>query len=102
MNKELEGKVVTIRSIAGDEYIAKYVSETKTVLTVEEPRVVVINDNNIALIPYALTAATDTVEFNRSLIMAVMPTIEGTADDYVAMIEAQRPAEPEMVEAEPV
>lgn len=99
---DLIGKTITMRSIGGDEFIAKLLgtNEEQTVVTVGEPRVVVINNNNeVSLLPFALTASTEMVDISLSTVFSVMQTHELTAKEYAETVAAT-PASTEIVEPE--
>jgi len=85
---DLVGKTITIRSIKGDEYIAKLlgIDADQGLLTVAEPRVVVIDGDSVMLFPFALTAKTDTVTLQSTEIFAVLETMPEAAQDYDAVV----------------
>jgi len=85
---DLIGKTITIRSIKGDEYIAKLlgVDADQGLLTVAEPRVVVIDNESVMLFPFALTAKTDTVTLHSTEIFAVLETMPEAAQDYDTVV----------------
>lgn len=91
---ELLGKVVTIKSHKGDEYIALLlgIDDDNNVLTVTHPKIVVIDQNSVALIPFALTALADTVYLHVNQIFTVMESLEGAAEDYLALIAEETQA----------
>lgn len=93
--EDLVGKVVTIRANGGDEYIGKLMSTDETVsfLTVQEPRVVIINEGNVALIPYALTASSEMVVINTVNVLSVMESLPQTAADYSELVADTTEAE---------
>lgn len=85
---DLLGKVVTIKSHKGDEFVATLlgIDTTNTILTVKRPKIVVIDQNSVALIPFALTAHADTVYLHVNQIFTVMESLPGAAEDYLALI----------------
>lgn len=87
----LLGKVVTIKSHKGDEYVAKLigVDADNNILTVQNPKIVVIDNNTVALIPFALTAHASIVSLHTNQIFAVMESLPGAAEDYTALIEEE-------------
>lgn len=84
----LIGKTITIRSIKGDEYIAKLlgVDPDLGLLTVSEPRVVVVDADTVMLFPFALTARTDTVTLHTAEVFAVLETMPEAATDYAEVV----------------
>lgn len=88
---ELVGKTITLRSVAGDEFIAKLLGTDpdSSIITLGEPRVVVINSNNeVSLLPFALTASTEMVEVSTSTVFSIMSTHEVTAAEYASSVKA--------------
>lgn len=97
---EMMGKVVTIKSHKGDEIVAKLMgmNDEGTILTVFYPKLVVIADDSVVLIPFALTALTSEVYLHVNQIFAVMPTLETTAEEYLELIEEESAAIKEELE----
>ena len=85
---ELLGQVVTIKSHKGDEYVATLlgIDTDNNVLTVKRPKIVVIDQNSVALIPFALTAHADMVYLHTNQIFTVMQSLPGAAEDYLNLI----------------
>lgn len=96
------GKTITLRSVSGDEFISKLLGtnpDTGTI-TLGEPRVVVINNNNdVSLLPFALTASTEMVEVSLATIFSVMESHEVTAKEYANSV-AITPSNDTVVETE--
>lgn len=88
---ELLGKVVTLKTQKGEEFIGTLmgIDEDKTVLTIKNPKIVVIAGQDVALVPFALTAETETVFMQADQLLTVMKTIETSANDYLDMITAE-------------
>jgi hypothetical protein len=99
---DVVGKTITLRSVAGDEFIAKLLgtnTDTDTI-TLGEPRVVVINNNNdVSLLPFVLTASTEMVDVSLNTIFSVMETHEVTAKEYSNSV-AITPASTSVIEPE--
>ena len=97
---KMMGKVVTIKSHKGDEIVTKLmgVNDEGTILTVFYPKLVVIADDSVVLIPFALTALTSEVYLHVNQIFAVMPTLETTAEEYLDLIEEEAAAIKEELE----
>lgn len=92
---DLLGKVVTLKTIKGDEIISKLVSvdeETNT-LTLEYPKIVVVAGDTVALAPFALTAKADYIITETRQFLAVMESLESTVSDYNELISEQRKLE---------
>jgi hypothetical protein len=88
---DLLGKVVTLKTQKGEEFIGTLmgVDDDKTVLTIMNPKIVVIAGQDVALVPFALTAETETVFMQADQLLTVMKTIETSANDYLDMIRAE-------------
>ena len=86
---DLVGNVVTIRAAGGDEYIAKLVGvdDDHKYLTLSYPKVVIINEGQVALIPFALTGDSSEVIMSTTGLSAVLPTLPETAKDYSSLVE---------------
>lgn len=89
--KEQLGKVVTIKSVTGDEYVGLLagLDDDNTIITVNNPKQVIINQDSVVLIPYLLTAPAKVVIFNLSNIMSVNETLESTAEDYRDLVKTE-------------
>lgn len=89
---DLLGKVVTLKTIKGDEIISKLVGvdEKTSTLTLEYPKIVVVAGDTVALAPFALTAKADYVITETRQFLTVMESLESTVADYNELIEEQR------------
>lgn len=98
---ELLGKVVTIKSNKGEEFMAVLagMNEEKTVITVTNPKVIIYSNDQVMTIPFALTADTNTVHLQLTNVFAIMPSLPESAETYKQIIEEEKPVE---VEAEKV
>lgn len=86
---ELLGKVVTVCTAQGNEYIATLTghNEDKSVITLEHPKLVFVNDTSVSLAPFALTALGECVHMNTNNILAVLSAMDSSAQDYQRVIE---------------
>ena len=86
--QSLLGKVVTIKSHKGDEVIGKLMgfNDDGTILTVYNPKIVVIANEDVVLIPFALTAKTQEVHLHLNQIFTVLETLEVTSKEYLKLI----------------
>lgn len=79
------GKVVTIKLSSGLEMIAQLagVDETDSgTLTLFRPRVVVVADDEIAVVPYTFTSNEDSVPISLNHVLSVAPSDEQSAAEY--------------------
>lgn len=93
--KELLGKIITIRTNNGQEIICKLdgVDDEKQYLTVDRPKVVFVNQEDVVLLPFLLTAASQQLVLSTREIFTVAPSLDLTAKDYKDMIEQEKKME---------
>lgn len=93
--KELLGKIITIRTNNGQEIICKLegVDEDKLFLTVDRPKVVFVNQEDVVLLPFLLTSASQQLILSTKEIFTIAESLELTAKDYLAMIEQEKKME---------
>ena len=86
--KRYIGKVVTIRSITGEEYIGKLktIDDIHNTITVLNPRAVMINEDQVVLLPFVLTAKAETVMLPMENIFSVLLTLAETSKDYEKLV----------------
>ena len=87
--EELVGKTVTIKFTSGIEVIAQLLSEDEDnhLLYLGEPRIVIINGEDIALIPYLFTAPSATVSVPTSTVLSIVETFESSTKDYHKIVK---------------
>jgi len=81
-------QVITIRSITGEEYVAKLmdIDTDNNMLILANPRVVVINDDQVVLVPFVLTASSNKVSVTLNNVFSIIPTLEQTAKEYTTLV----------------
>jgi hypothetical protein len=78
------GEVVTIKTTAGEEIVAKLVDENVMGVTVNKPLVLTAGQKGIALVPFLFTVEMDTnVTISRATIMVLAPTAKDASDQYI-------------------
>ena len=78
------GEVVTIKTTAGEEIVAKLVEENPMAITVSKPLVLTAGQKGIALVPFLFTTDPDAdVTISRSTVMVLAPTVKDAADTYI-------------------
>lgn len=89
------GKTVTLRTNTGEEIIAELLGldTDNQLLTVQNPRVVALNENQVVLLPYVLTAQTLSVTIDAGSLISILETAEGTAKEYQNMVAEETQAE---------
>lgn len=97
---DLLGKVVTLKTVKGDEIIAKLIGFDKDTdtLTLEYPKIVVVAGDTVALAPFALTARADMIITEGKQFLAVMESLASTVIDYNELIVEQKQLEAESLE----
>jgi len=86
---ELSGEVITLKLTSGIEVLAQMLSvdEDNNFLTLGEPKIVVINGPDLALIPYIFTGPTEEVTMPLSAILSVCKATDASKQDYEALNE---------------
>jgi len=80
-------EVVTIKTQAGEEIVAKLVEETSTHYKVSRPMVLTMGPQGVGMMPYMITVGSDTdVPLNKNNVMVVLPTDKSAADQYTQSV----------------
>ena len=84
---QLSGEVITLKLTSGIEVLAQMLSvdEDNNFLTLGEPKIVVINGPDLALIPYIFTGPTEEVTMPLSSILSVCKATDASQQDYEAL-----------------
>jgi hypothetical protein len=78
------GEVVTIKTTAGEEIVAKLVEENSMTITVAKPLVLTASQKGIALVPFLFTTSPDAnITINRATVMVLAPTDKDASDTYI-------------------
>jgi hypothetical protein len=78
-----EGEVVTIKTTAGEEIVAKLVTDGPLSVTVKKPLCLTATKDGIGLVPFLFTTDPDAeVNINKNTIMVLAATIKDAADRY--------------------
>jgi hypothetical protein len=79
-----EGEVVTIKTTAGEEIVAKLVSDGPMTVTVSRPLCLTATKDGIGLVPFLFTVDDKIdININKNTIMVLAPTIKDAADTYL-------------------
>lgn len=79
-----EGEVVTIKTTAGEEIIAKLIENKDSEVTVSKPMALTAGAKGIALVPFLFTTDPDTqISISKQTVMVVAPTDKEYADTYI-------------------
>jgi len=78
------GEVVTIKTTAGEEIVAKLVEETPTSIKVSKPLVLTASQKGVALVPFLFTTDPDLdIDIFKGTVMVLAPTMKDAADTYI-------------------
>jgi hypothetical protein len=78
------GEVVTIKTTAGEEIVAKLVEENPMAITVSKPLVLTAGQKGIALVPFLFTTEPDAdIQISRATIMVLAPCGKDASDTYI-------------------
>lgn len=89
--KENLGKVVSVKTTAGIELIATLTGydEEKFTLTLDKPRLVVITEDEVAVVPYTFTSKSEEVFILREQYLSVDSALENSSTDYLELVKLQ-------------
>jgi hypothetical protein len=77
------GEVVTIKTTAGEEIVAKLIEEGPISVKVSKPLCLTATKDGIGLVPFLFTTDPDAeISINRNTVMVLAPTIKDAADRY--------------------
>jgi hypothetical protein len=78
------GEIVTIKTTAGEEIIAKLVEDTMIGVTVSKPLALTASQKGIAMVPFLFTTDPDSnVTISKNTVMVLAPTVKDAADTYI-------------------
>jgi hypothetical protein len=78
------GEIVTIKTTAGEEIVAKLVEDTPLGVRVSRPLCLTATKDGVGLVPFLFTVAQDSeVTINKGSIMVLSPTMKDAADTYI-------------------
>ena len=78
------GEIVTIKTTAGEEIVAKLVEENPMGITVAKPLVLTAGQKGIALVPFLFTTDPDAnITISNGTVMVLAPTVKDAADTYI-------------------
>jgi len=83
------GKVVSVKTTAGIELIATLngFDEKSLTLTLDKPRLVVVAEDSIAVVPYTFTSKSEEVFILREQYLSVDAALENSSTDYLKLLE---------------
>jgi len=79
-----EGEIVTIKTTAGEEIVAKLVEDGPLGVKVKKPLCLTATKEGVGLVPFLFTTDPDAeVTINKNTIMVLAATIKDAADTYI-------------------
>jgi len=83
------GKVVSVKTTAGIELIATLMGydDKNLSLTLSKPRLVVVAEESIAVVPYTFTSKSEEVYILREQYLSVDIALENSSTDYLKLLE---------------
>lgn len=87
--EELAGKIVTIKTLTGDEIIAKLASVDidNGYLTLQNPQAVLVNGNEVIIGPICFSAKCEMVTVRMDSLLFVTKSLTESATDYMSIQE---------------
>lgn len=83
-SKYVEGDIISLKLISGDEIIGKYIIEDLSTVTIKKPVMIAITKNGPALAPIMMTVEPDKdFTINKSSIIFQGNTVQDIADQYI-------------------
>ena len=88
-------EVVTVKTTPGLEIIARLIGydEKKFTLTLENPKLIVLSETEVATIPFVFTAEPTLLYLTREQYIAVYKSASMSAEDYTNQVSNTTPAE---------
>ena len=85
------GKVVSVKTTAGIELIATLTGfdEDNHTLTLHKARLVVITDEEVAVVPYTFTSISEDIFILREQYLSVDSALENSSTDYLELVKLQ-------------
>ena len=79
-----KGDVVTLKTVAGQELIARYEGEDSSTVIVNKPLVTVVTQEGAVMAPFLYTVNMDTtIKLNNQQLLCVVKSAKEVADDYL-------------------
>lgn len=96
--EELAGKIVTVKTLTGDEIIATLASvdNDNKMLTLKNPMAVLINGPDVIIGPVCFSAKAEMVTVRMESLLFVTQTLPESASDYTGILKDNMP--PKIVE----
>lgn len=84
LNPLVQGDVISIKMISGEEVIARFQEQTDTHVTVTKPLVLIQGAKGMGLAPYVITVGKDTnINMTKSLMVVLAKTDSEMSAQYI-------------------
>tara|TARA_Y100001937_G_scaffold127647_2_gene200548 strand:- start:845 stop:1138 length:294 start_codon:yes stop_codon:yes gene_type:complete len=84
INKFDKNDIISIKLLAGEEIIAKFISDEENSIIVERATTMAANpQGGLALVPWMMSALPETIELNKATIITMSPTAKEIADKFI-------------------
>lgn len=77
-----EGSIITVKLNSGEELVARYEDETETTLNISKVRTVAHGQDGLGIIPWMMTAQSNTISINKSTVVAFTQTDKEISKSY--------------------
>ncbi|MDA8897618.1 hypothetical protein N9I83_01155 [bacterium] len=77
-----DGSIVTVKLNSGEELVARFESETDTELNISKVRTVAHGQEGLGIIPWMMTAQSNTISINKSTVVAYTQTDAEISKSY--------------------
>jgi hypothetical protein len=77
-----ENDVVTLKLLTGEEVLAGFIRYNETSITVKRPSTIASDGQGMGIVPWMMTSRSDTVDINKSAVIAIALTEEDIAKAY--------------------
>jgi hypothetical protein len=98
--KKLLGKTVTVKLVSGLEIIAKLMAsysndddESTSVIQLDNPKIVVISVDKIAIVPYCYTSNETSITIGSEHVVSVSQSSDTSSEDYITILAQDKAAE---------
>jgi hypothetical protein len=79
----IEGSVVSLKLINGDEIIARYDGEDVTTIKINRPLALTMGAQGLGMIPWVFLGDTDNYTLKREHVFVMVPSKKDAADQYM-------------------
>jgi len=84
VNKFDKNDIISIKLLAGEEIIAKFISDEENSVIVERATTMAANpQGGLALVPWMMSALPEQIELNKATIITMSPTAKEIADKFI-------------------